>query len=102
MSSKQADKARNVLVSARKQVLAALQKIPDGEIERVVRFAEFLTAIQNAVDAVDKARDDDGDARGSDRRAADRRRDQRPDLIPPEGDRRKGSRRTAERREPDA
>jgi hypothetical protein len=94
------EKARRSLVGRRGQLIAGIPRLPDGDLDRVVRHAEYVTALQVAIEAIDRAilTEQKTERRPVDRRQGDRRQGTAGE-APSEGDRRAGQRRQGERRE---
>ncbi len=61
-------RARQSLVARRQHVALGIAKLPEGELDRVVRYAEYITSLQKAVEAIDRAvRDERAENGGNER-----------------------------------
>jgi hypothetical protein len=94
------EKARRSLIGRRGQLIAGIPRLPDGDLDRVVRHAEYVTALQVAIEAIDRAilAEEKTGRRPVDRRQGDRRQGSAGE-APAEGDRRAGQQRQGERRD---
>jgi hypothetical protein len=92
------EKAEQFLIERRRQLIAGIPRLIDSDLDRVVRHAENLTALQAAISSIGRAHlsEEQADRRRVERRRGDRRGG--AGAPPPEDERRGGERRQSDRR----
>jgi hypothetical protein len=92
------EKAEQFLIDRRRQLIAGIPRLIDSDLDRVVRHAENLTALQAAIDSIGRAviLEEQADRRRVERRSGERRSG--AGAPPPREERRGGERRQSDRR----